>query len=197
MVEASGTPNADQTGVFVAVVGPSGAGKDSLIDAARDRFARRNEMVFVRRVVTRSADAHEAHDSLSAEAFAAADLAGEFALSWEANGLSYGLPAHLVHDLARGSIVVANLSRDVLPDLRTRFRNSIVVHVTASVAVLQERLAKRGREDADSRDLRIARSLLRDDSVKADIRIENNGALQDATERFINILQALLPRHGH
>src|SRR5690606_17796598 len=85
------------TGTFVAVVGPSGAGKDSVINFARDKLG--DEVVVVRRVVTRTADGgSEDHDSLSAEAFAAAERGGQFALSWEAHGLNYGLPITLEED---------------------------------------------------------------------------------------------------
>ncbi len=182
-----------ETGTFVGVVGPSGAGKDSIMRAAAQRLAGNPDIVFVRRIVTRNADSNEDHDSTDPETFAALELGGAFALSWSANGLSYGLPVSLMDDLAAGRVVVANLSRDSVPAARHRFARSMIVHVTAAIEVLRERLAQRGREDAEERDLRIARSLMREQSVQADVRIENNGALDEAVERFTHILLAVSP----
>jgi len=42
-----------RNGAFVAVVGPSGAGKDTLIAHARDALAGEPQVEFVRRVITR------------------------------------------------------------------------------------------------------------------------------------------------
>ena len=58
-------------GLFVAIVGPSGAGKDSLIARGRRRAGADDVVAIVRRVVTRAADAHEDHDTLDDAAFAA------------------------------------------------------------------------------------------------------------------------------
>ena len=77
-----------RNGVFVAVVGPSGAGKDTLIAYARDRLAERRRVEFVRRVITRPSDrSSEDHDTLADAAFDEAESAGSFALSWSAHGL--------------------------------------------------------------------------------------------------------------
>jgi ribose 1,5-bisphosphokinase len=189
-------PIAGTTGAFVAVVGPSGAGKDSIMRAAAAKLMHDPAFVFVRRIVTREADSNEEHDTTDAETFNALERSGAFALSWSANGLSYGLPATLFDDLAEGHVVAANVSRDSIPAVRHRFLRSMVVHITASVEVLRERLAQRGRESEEERDLRIARSLMREQSVKADVRIENNGSLDEAAERFVNVLRALSSHHA-
>lgn len=178
-------------GVFVAIAGPSGAGKDSLIRAGRERLAADPRIVFARRVVTRTADASEEHDTLDPATFRQRAAAGAFALWWEANGLLYGLPAAILADLATGRIVVGNISRDVIDVARRRFARTLVVHVTASAEVLTERLAARGRESADERAQRLSRSLLREQAVEADVRIENNGDLADAAARLAGIIAAL------
>jgi ribose 1,5-bisphosphokinase len=175
-------------GVFIAVVGPSGAGKDSLISAARRHFGASRGVVFARRVITRAPDAHEDHEPVTPLQFRIMRARGAFVLSWSANGLDYGLPATLSDDLGRSTVVVANVSRDVLPAVRQTFARSLVIHVTASVETLSRRLAARGREDEAQRGARLARSLLREQAVEADIRIENNGELADAQRSFIEIL---------
>ncbi len=133
------------TGCFVAVVGPSGAGKDTLIAAARDRFADDPRFVFVRRVVTRRDGGNEDHDFVEPALFPAAVKAGAFALSWGAHGLFYGIPETVRRDVAAGRVVVANLSRGAVETARGLFPRVAVAVVTAPEAVLAARLAGRAR----------------------------------------------------
>jgi ribose 1,5-bisphosphokinase len=175
-------------GTFVAVVGPSGAGKDSLITAARLSLAEDPRFVFARRLITRAADASEAHDSMDAEQFAALESVGGFALSWHANGLGYALPLCLSEAYAEGRVIVANLSREIIPVLRGRFASTLVIHVTARVETLRARIAQRGREGEAERELRIARSMLLEGSIRADIRISNDGNLEEAAAQFRAVL---------
>lgn len=149
-------------------------------------------MVFVRRVITREADPHEEHTPVTPLQFRLMKGDGAFALSWSANGLSYGLPADINDDIARGAVVVANVSRDVVPMVRETFARTLVLHVTASADVLSQRLAARGREDEAGQSERLARSLLREQTVEADIRIENNGDLASAQAQFISVLNLFI-----
>ncbi len=176
------------SGTFVAVVGPSGVGKDSLIGFARERLEAGGCVVFVRRVVTRPADGgSEDHDSMDEAAFSEAEAAGEFALSWGAHGLRYGLPVALEDDLAAGRVVVANLSRGMIPALVARYPDALVVAVTADRAVLAERLASRGRETAESIRQRLDRSV-GDGLPASTVRIDNSGALDVAGMQFTRLL---------
>lgn len=178
------------SGILVAVVGASGAGKDSLINFARDRLT--DGVVVVRRVVTRAADGRtEDHDSLTEEAFVAADRAGEFALSWEAHGLCYGLPIALEDDLGAGRVVIANLSRAALPRLMTRYPNALVVEVTAEPDVIAQRLAGRARESGDD----IVRRMERAAGFRlppSTVQIDNSGDLDLAGNRFVSLLRDVL-----
>ena len=123
------------SGVFVPVVGPSGAGKDTLIAAARSRFAGDDRIVFVRRTVTRPEGGNEDHDTLDPAAFADRRRAGAYVLSWGAHGLYYGIPATALADVRAGRVVVANLSRFPQPvelDLR-RFEGRRPVELLGGV----------------------------------------------------------------
>lgn len=182
-----------QPGVLVAVVGPSGAGKDSLISAARRALARDPRLLFARRVITRPDDPSEPHDVETPERFAERAAAGEFALWWTANGLSYGLPGAVAEAIEDGLLVVANVSRESVGDARARFPRVLVVHVTAKPETLAARLASRAREDDDAREARLARTLLVDQATNADVRIENDGELAEASARFLAVLKPLLP----
>ena len=177
-------------GAMVVVVGPSGAGKDSLIVFARDRLAGDPRFHFVRRVVTRPADAGgEDHAFVPPERFEEMAQAGAFALDWRAHGLAYGIPAEVDAVVAAGGVAVANLSRRAVAAARTRYPRVVVVEVTAPLPVLAERLAGRGRESAEAVAARLARSITEplDDAV----RIDNAGPLEVAGERFVALLAAV------
>ncbi len=137
------------------VVGPSGAGKDTVIDAARRALAAEPRFHFPRRVITRPADAgSEDHEPATEAEFAAR----AFALQWQAHGLRYGIPAAIADELARDRVVVANVSRTVLAEAARRFPARVIL-VTAPVAVLAGRLAARGREAAAAIAARLAREV--------------------------------------
>ena len=146
-------------GTLILVVGPSGAGKDSLIAWCKAHFAGDARVVFPRRAVTRTVtDGSEDHDTISEAAFAEAVDRGAFALHWRAHGLGYGIPASVAADLAAGRSVVVNVSRAILDEARRRFPPVTVVSVTVPHEVLLQRLRNRSREAEEEIAGRLARS---------------------------------------
>ncbi|ANT49377.1 phosphonate metabolism protein/1,5-bisphosphokinase (PRPP-forming) PhnN [Mesorhizobium amorphae] len=177
-------------GVFVAVVGPSGAGKDTVIGYAKARFADESRLEFVRRVITRPSDAaSEDHDTLADAAFAEAEADGAFAIAWEAHGLRYGIPADVDWSVANGQVAVANVSRSIIPALRDRYANLAVVEITATPEILAERLAMRGRESRGEVLARLARSTSVALSGPDVTSIDNSGTREIAGERFAEVLR--------
>jgi phosphonate metabolism protein PhnN/1,5-bisphosphokinase (PRPP-forming) len=188
------------SGSLILVVGPSGAGKDTLIDGARAALAGDPGFHFVRRCITRPSTAGgENHEPLHERDFAARRIAGDFALWWEANGLSYGLPrANLDAALARGACAVANASRGAVARARETLGDVRVVLVTASPDILARRLAGRGRESAAQIEARLVRGGAFD-ATGCDAMIRNDGDPFDAITRFVGILRAFAAdrRAGH
>ena len=134
-------------GRLVLVVGPSGAGKDTLIAGAKAALAGDRRFVFPRRVVTRpTMAALEDHESVSPEAFAAARAAGAYALDWEAHGLGYGLPASLVDDIAAGRVVVFNGSRAMVPAAQAKFPGVQVLLIEATPEAERNRVVYVGHQ---------------------------------------------------
>lgn len=145
------------SGLLFFIVGPSGVGKDSLIDGLRARLDS-SEFVFARRVITRPADAGgELHDEVSPAEFLAREARGDFLASWQAHGLHYGIPVSVCNALAQGRHVIANGSRNAAAALFERLPNMILVHVEAPPELLAARLAARGRENASAIANRLAR----------------------------------------
>lgn len=148
-----------ERGVLVLVVGPSGVGKDTLIEGARALLAGDPGIVFVRREITRPAEAGgEDHVPVSPADFAAQRAGGGYLLAWEANGHGYGAPILYKDDLAAGRTVVLNASRTVLDDARARLAPIRVAAITAAPDALRARLTARGRETPDEIEARVARA---------------------------------------
>ena len=175
--------------MLVAVVGPSGAGKDTLMAGARARIEPDPRFRFVRRSITRPASAGgEDHEPLGRDAFLRRRDAGGFALWWDAHGLLYGIPRDIEADLAAGRCVVANLSRGALAEADARYP-LLVLEITAPPALLAARLAARGRDDPDAIATRLARSETPLPPFLRVRRVVNDGAPEAAAAQ---VLAALL-----
>ena len=175
------------TGRLIAVVGPSGVGKDSVIDGM---LAANPDLRRVRRVITREAEqTGEDYDAMDPEAFGEAVSAGAFCLHWHAHGLSYGIPLHVLRDVAAGEQCVVNLSRSALREAVALFPSVLALEVTARPETIAARLAQRGRESFDQIRQRIARANYpMPDNVDV-IRVENDGTIDDAVRSALSALQ--------
>lgn len=187
------------SGRLIYLMGPSGAGKDSVIDAAREALQRIDVQV-ARRTITRSAEAVGEHAvGVSPDTFVRMQAAGEFAMNWQANGLQYGIGSDINGRLAEGHHVLVNGSRAWLPQAVQRYPGLLPVLITVERDVLRQRLLARGRETLAQVEERLARN----DRLQAEpgqweegsVRIEaldNSADLASAVQR----LMALLARHG-
>ncbi|MBY5403344.1 phosphonate metabolism protein/1,5-bisphosphokinase (PRPP-forming) PhnN [Rhizobium leguminosarum] len=184
-----------ERGIMVVVVGPSGAGKDTLMNLAARRFKGRDDVHFVRRVITRHRDAGgEDHLSVSLQGFAAMEQSGSFAVWWEAHGLKYGIPAEVSVALSRGHVVVANGSRSALHRFQAAFPRLKVINVTARPEVLAGRLEARGRETHEDIMARLARGPLTVRGEYDVTELDNSGSIEEAEQKIIEILDGLLAK---
>lgn len=175
-------------GRLIAVVGPSGSGKDSIMRAAGEMLAGNSDVVFPRRFITRAVDVHENHMPISPTAFREADAAGAFALAWQAHGLSYGIPREIDEMVGDGLIVVLNVSRAIVPLLRERYANLTIAAISVDAQCLEQRLSDRRRETSEEIALRIARARQEKLTGPDVVEIDNNGPLQDAVRRFLFLI---------
>nr|WP_199175506.1 phosphonate metabolism protein/1,5-bisphosphokinase (PRPP-forming) PhnN [Telmatospirillum siberiense] len=182
------------TAPLILVVGPSGAGKDALMEGARQRLAEEGRFHFVRRVVTRPASAGgEDHQSVTSAEFREIEAGNGFLLSWDAHGLSYGIPRTIEAFRHAGLAVVANVSRSVVEKAREELAPVGVVVVTASSAVLAARLAKRGRETAADIRRRLERAAAPLPAGGDVSTVVNDDGLEEGVARFIGALRGFHP----
>ena len=171
---------------LLVVVGPSGAGKDSVLRAWR-RLAG-DALHVTRRVITRPADVNEDHESVTGAAFEALLANGQLATWWRANGLSYGIRQSEFAPLSQCRWVAMNGSRAHLPTLRTQAPELCCIEITAAPQVLRARIAARRREGSEDMSARLSRQL----PIDADLTLTNDGALND-TVRALDAWWRALP----
>lgn len=176
-------------GRLIAVVGPSGVGKDSVM---RGLHAREPRLHLVRRVITRPPDqGGEAYQSVSVATFNAMVARGAFAAHWGAHGLYYGIPQSVQAELARGRDCLANFSRRALAAAGRAFPGLVVLHVTAPPEILAARLAARGRETPAQIAARLAEGQKPLPAGLHVLTVPNDTALEHTIARALALLQPI------
>ena len=174
-------------GRLIAVVGPSGVGKDSVMAGLADALPR---LHLVRRVITRAPGlGGEDYDAATHAQFAALVSEGAFAVHWQAHDLRYGIPVSVSNHLDKGTDCLANFSRSALAEAAEVFQRFIVLNITARPATLALRLAARGRETEEDITKRLAQA---DKPLPAGLdvlHLSNDGALTETVARGVDLLQ--------
>ncbi len=184
----TGGANAIGPGRLILVVGPSGAGKDTLLSLAKAACADDSKIVFPRRVITRQASASEDNEEVSAGTFQEAVERGHFAVHWEAHGHRYALSRAIDDDIRAGRTVVANVSRTVIAGMRRAYADVVVVSITAPPNVLAERIALRARGSDGRHDQRLNRTV-EDASAAPDVTIVNVSSAEYHARQFVRIVK--------
>jgi len=184
----SGGANAIGPGKLVLVVGPSGAGKDTLLGLAKAACADDPGIVFPRRVITRQASASEDNEEVSAGTFQEAVERGYFAVHWDAHGHRYALSRAIDDDIRAGRTVVVNVSRTVIAKMRRAYADVVVVSITAPPNVLAERIALRARGSDGRLDQRLNRTV-EDASAAPDVTIVNVSSAEYHARQFVRIVK--------
>ena len=174
------------TGRLIGVVGPSGAGKDSVMNAL---VALRPDFGLVRRVITRPAGlGGEDYESVDEEAFERMAQEGAFCIDWRAHGFRYGIPSTVRMRIAKGEQLLVNLSRGVLEEVAEKFPQFTVLNVTASAEALATRLEDRGRETPEEIEARLARSSDLPEGLPI-VTIKNDGPIEETVDAALGLLQ--------
>jgi ribose 1,5-bisphosphokinase len=178
-------------GLFICVVGPSGAGKDTLLRHIQSELTQDGRFVVPRRCVTRLPSTHEDHIVLTEAEYAKGMAEGRFALAWRAHGLGYAIERDVLSALAAGRIVICNVSREAIAPARRTFSRIATILITAPDRALAERLAMRGRETGDGIKERLARNRDFASDFIADFTIDNSGPVAAAAQQLVAFLRGL------
>jgi ribose 1,5-bisphosphokinase len=180
-------------GRLIYVIGPSGAGKDSVLAWLMQHAQPQDQLTLARRCISRPDHAaSEAHETIAQDAFATLIDEQAFAMHWFANGLWYGVRHAELAPLKEGRTVLVNGSRGWLSEARRRFPGLIVAQITASSVVLAGRLQQRGRETPDMIAARLQRAralALAPDEI--DISVVNDTTLDAAGAALLARLRRL------
>ncbi len=181
------------------IVGPSGSGKDSIMQHFRQHMlnglAAEFSVLMAHRYITRQSDHTENAIALSTEEFQLRSKHGFFALEWHANNLSYGIGIEINAWLTAGISVIVNGSREYAPTAVSHFADHIhIIHINVSDAVLQHRLHNRDRECEEE----IAQRMERHQRFKTLPVLEgtpmsvivNESSIADAALELKNIVEA-------
>lgn len=179
-------------GTLFYVIGPSGSGKDSLMNYARQQVAGEQAVLFAHRYITRPMDAGgENHVELTVAEFQTRRSLGLFALDWQSHQNDYGIGIELVQWLNAGANVVVNGSRAYLPTATERFPALRVVLIEVSPDVLRQRLTDRGRETPNEIEQRIQHSRQLAPVAYPNLIVLNNDApLAESGARLVAFLRA-------
>jgi ribose 1,5-bisphosphokinase len=168
-------------------VGPSGAGKDTLLQWVQQRIPSDAGIVFARRTITRQAHSSEAHEPADITTFWQLAAAGHFAMIWQANGLCYGIPRGIEAELKAGRDVIVNGSREYVPQLRQLFPEAQVIWVEADVEQIRQRIENRRRESGAALLTRLGR-ITQFQPEEGMIRVDNSGPVEAAGRRLMEII---------
>ena len=175
-------------GRLVLVVGPSGAGKDTLLSLAKAACADDGNIVFPRRVITREASASEENEEVSLGTFQEALARGDYAMHWEAHGHCYALSQAINVEIRLGRTVIANVSRTVIGAMRRAYADVMVVSITAPPDVLAERIAMRARSSDGRLESRLRRAV-EDASAVPDVTIVNTGCAEYHARQLVRAIK--------
>lgn len=130
---------------LVYVIGPSGAGKDSVLQGLCERWSLSIPVHWARRTITRAVtNGGEQHESVLPAEFDLLLQAGAFGMHWQGNGLRYGVRRSELAPLELGHCVLVTGSRAYVPSLQSAWPGCSLVHISAPPDVLRQRLGTRG-----------------------------------------------------
>ena len=179
----------DYPGFLILVIGNSGSGKDSIIKGAVEKYSRDKPRIhLVQRYITRPPSETENNISITLNEFRKMEKQDQFALKWNIYGLYYGVSIEIDDWLKGGDLVLVNVSRTIVKNVRRIYKNVKVVFIQVPLEVSVERLNRRARENQKRVEERIERARKNQTFPNADFIVDNSGLLDDAINQFLEYL---------
>ena len=178
---------------LIYVMGPSGAGKDSLLDWLKKKLPPQSPVHFAKRTIDRPLQAlGEQHESVDSATFERLQDENSFAMHWLANGRQYGVRHAVLEPLQQRQWLLVNGSRAYLPEALRQFDGLTVLHISASADILRARLLARQRETPEAVEARVQRTVTFSVPPTCHcVSVLNDTSLDDAGAVLMNALSAL------
>ena len=169
---------------IILMVGPSGAGKDTLLKHANKVLA--DKLNFVKRYITRETDINESNYYIDDYAFEILRHNCYFASNWQAHGNYYGIPKRFI----KPGLNIISVSRARIIDFENLYDNVYTINVTIPKEELKKRLKSRGRESELEIESRLSRTY---ETIKARnlIEFDNSSSLEVSKNKFIETLKQI------
>ena len=185
-------PDLPTEGRLFFVVGPSGVGKDALLQWVQTQMPDDAKSIFARRSITRPIHVSEAHETMTSDEFLQAEEDGCFSMTWQANDTRYGIRRGIEADLKAGRDVIVNGSREYIAQLRELFPLAKVIWIIADPELIRKRIENRQRESGSALACRLLRSAAftakEDDNITY---IDNSGPIEIAGRQLADIFSAV------
>ncbi len=183
-------------GKLVYLMGPSGAGKDTLLRHVKalclEKAPHLRPLHIAIRYITRlSTHGSERHIPLHEQEFLSLLAQGFFVLHWQSHGYYYGICQDINEALAQNYLVVMNGSRAYLETAQKLYPDLIPVLIDARQDVLEQRLLERKRENAAEITARLRMNLFLKKEIPNIYTIDNSNLLEDSVQTLKNLLTQL------
>lgn len=169
---------------IILIVGPSGAGKDTLLRYANITF--KDKLNFVKRYITRQADLNESNYFIDEDAFKVLEDNNYFASHWSAHGNFYGIPKKFIVN----GMNIISISRSRIKDFESQYGDVYTINITISKEQLKQRLLSRARESEEEIEKRLSRNYEKIEAKNL-IEFDNSGSLEESKNKFIKLLEGI------
>ncbi len=173
------------------LVGPSGSGKDTLLNHLKLNKYAENQPIVAHRYITRPLRMNdENHIEVTEFDFQRRKEAELFLFDWQSHGNQYAIGKEVKKWVKSGQNVIINGSRQYLTTAREIYPKIIPVWLTVSEEVLRQRLMQRGRESSGEIDARIHRNRkLEKLKLKNCAFINNDQSIEDTIGQIIALIE--------
>ncbi|MBC8210616.1 MAG: ribose 1,5-bisphosphokinase [Gammaproteobacteria bacterium] len=173
------------------LVGPSGAGKDTLLrELKKNQYAETQPLVAHRYITRDPREGDENHVELCPFDFNRRLEAGLFLFNWESHGYQYAIGREVKKWVKSGHNVIINGSREYFPVAREILPALVPIWISVSEQILRQRLISRGRETAEQIEQRILRNRqLESLRPKHCVLINNDQSIEDCVGQIIALTE--------
>lgn len=179
-------------GMLFLFTGNPGSGKDSVISELVKNWDINADLYIPKRIITRPPHISEDYISVSYEEFLTRLSGKELSFYWESYDILYALPADIYDYLQKQTIIIANVSRDIVSHIKNKIKNTRCIFINVDPEEGLKRVENRGRESVLSDQFLKRRQKLFEKRhfEDADIEIDNTKDISICVSKVKNYILA-------